>query len=260
MFSREKKVILPLIYEICRIAERIQRELKESDVVIKPDLSVVTVCDFVCQALINKALNKAFPKDALVGEEDALFLEKNPRIKERVVEEVRKIHREVGEKEILEWISLGKDEGGKSGRFWTIDPIDGTKGFVSKEHYVVAIALIEEGKVVVGALGCPTLVAHDKKGILLLATSDEKSHFYALNTEREFFPEPPKKREVIYCEQKLNSKSHSHSKAFAIAERLDARPETFRLDSQCKYALVALGEATIYLRVPKSLLKEPAAS
>ena len=36
-------------------------------------------------------------------------------------------------------------------------PIDGTKGFLRKEQYAVSLALIVNGKIVVGVLGCPNL-------------------------------------------------------------------------------------------------------
>ena len=42
-------------------------------------------------------------------------------------------------------------------RFWTLDPIDGTKGFLRGEQYAVALALIVGGEVVVAALACPNL-------------------------------------------------------------------------------------------------------
>ena len=44
---------------------------------------------------------------------------------------------------------------GTEGRFWTLDPIDGTKGFLRGDQYAIALALVEDGEVVLGALGCP---------------------------------------------------------------------------------------------------------
>ncbi len=41
--------------------------------------------------------------------------------------------------------------------FWTLDPIDGTKGFLRREQYAVALALVRDGKVELGVLGCPEL-------------------------------------------------------------------------------------------------------
>src|SRR5262249_34382762 len=41
--------------------------------------------------------------------------------------------------------------------FWTLDPIDGTKGFIRGQQYAVCLAYIERGEVVIGVLGCPNL-------------------------------------------------------------------------------------------------------
>ena len=38
------------------------------------------------------------------------------------------------------------DAGGPTGRWWTLDPVDGTKGFLRDEQYAVALALIEDGR------------------------------------------------------------------------------------------------------------------
>jgi 3'(2'), 5'-bisphosphate nucleotidase len=40
---------------------------------------------------------------------------------------------------------------------WTIDPIDGTKGFLRGEQYAVCVSLIVDGEPVVGVIGCPNL-------------------------------------------------------------------------------------------------------
>ena len=40
------------------------------------------------------------------------------------------------------------------------------------------------------------------------------------------------------------------SESAAIARRLGIEREPFRIDSQCKYAAVARGDASIYLRMP----------
>lgn len=42
---------------------------------------------------------------------------------------------------------------------WTLDPIDGTKGFVRGEQYAVCLALIEDNDVKVSVMGCPNLPA-----------------------------------------------------------------------------------------------------
>lgn len=57
---------------------------------------------------------------------------------------------------------------------WALDPIDGTKGFLRGDQYAVCLALIVDGTVKVGALGCPNLPVdpsqpEGEKGILLSA-------------------------------------------------------------------------------------------
>lgn len=40
---------------------------------------------------------------------------------------------------------------------WTIDPIDGTKGFLRGEQYAVCLSLIVDAQVQIGVIGCPNL-------------------------------------------------------------------------------------------------------
>lgn len=80
---------------------------------------------------------------------------------------------------ILSAIDAGSDAGGASGRLWTIDPIDGTLGFLRKEQYAVCLALIVDGQVELGLLACPNLgtnsVDDQNKGVLFLARKGEGS-------------------------------------------------------------------------------------
>lgn len=43
--------------------------------------------------------------------------------------------------------SRGPLTGGRSGKHWILDPIDGTKGFINGRQYAIALALMEEGEV-----------------------------------------------------------------------------------------------------------------
>src|SRR6185437_11214597 len=42
---------------------------------------------------------------------------------------------------------------------WTLDPIDGTKGFIRGEQYAVCLALIIDAEVQLGVIGCPNLLS-----------------------------------------------------------------------------------------------------
>ena len=54
-------------------------------------------------------------------------------------------------------IDRGDFQGGARQRFWTLDPIDGTKGFLRKEQFAVCLALVEQGQVQLAVQGCPNL-------------------------------------------------------------------------------------------------------
>src|SRR6266567_6777203 len=40
---------------------------------------------------------------------------------------------------------------------WTLDPIDGTKGFLRGGQYAVCLALLIDARVELGVIGCPNL-------------------------------------------------------------------------------------------------------
>ena len=46
---------------------------------------------------------------------------------------------------------------------WTLDPIDGTKGFLRGEQYAVCLALLVDSSVEVGVIGCPNLPLDPQK-------------------------------------------------------------------------------------------------
>ena len=57
---------------------------------------------------------------------------------------------------------------------WTLDPIDGTKGFLRGEQYAVCLALLVDSAVEVGVIGCPNLPLdpqkpNGQKGCLFIA-------------------------------------------------------------------------------------------
>ncbi|KAH9986851.1 hypothetical protein BJV77DRAFT_1070764 [Russula vinacea] len=58
---------------------------------------------------------------------------------------------------LLKAIDRGSHAGGRSGRMWTLDPIDGTKGFLRGGQYAVCLALLIDARVELGVIGCPNL-------------------------------------------------------------------------------------------------------
>ncbi|MBW1721156.1 MAG: 3'(2'),5'-bisphosphate nucleotidase [Deltaproteobacteria bacterium] len=257
----EREVAVRAVLKACRLCRNVQSEHMSRQKVNKTDGSPVTVADFGGQALVSHHLSMAFPADPLMGEEssDQLLRRENGALKESVIQHVRRIVPELDEEEILAAIDRGNASGGPSGRFWVLDPVDGTKGFLRGAQYAVALALVEDGEVTLGVLGCPNLPlvldnpgGHPGQGCLFFAAKGEGAFMRPLDEEREqritvSLEERPSG--ALFAES-FESEHSSHKDSARLAKMLGVTREPLRMDGQGKYGLVARGEATIYLRVP----------
>lgn len=258
-YDTELQVAKRALRQAARLTAAVQNKLLKNDVLEKEDRSPVTVADFGSQAIVNHILAENFPQDKMIAEEGSAALreEENRELMARLEEEVYSIEGLKGEA-ILQAIDHGRVEAGcVPDRFWTLDPIDGTKGFLRGDHYAIALALIEGGNVRAAALACPNMQSPDgEKGLLCLASENQKTLFTSLFTDGPALEAQTTNAksfaEAVICES-VESGHTSHSRAEKIRESLGVKAEPFRIDSQCKYAAVSLGLADIYLRLPKSL-------
>lgn len=259
-YGRELQVACDAVTQATRLCVNVQAGLVTAETVAKKDKSPVTVADFGAQALVSLALCEAFADDPLVAEEDAAALRgegEAAALRAKVVEHVHALRAEAGEAAILEAIDRGAYAGGGSGRHWTLDPIDGTKGFLRGDQYAVALALIEEGQVVLGVLGCPNLPLDAQepeanRGCLFAAARGRGATMQSLDGASRtpvHVTELTDATRARFCES-VESGHSSHDDAARIAARLGVSVEPFRIDSQCKYAAVARGDASVYLRLP----------
>ncbi len=218
----------------------------------KSDKSPVTVADFAAQAVVARALAEAFPDDALVGEEGSAEL--RDRDNRALLERVAGLCDTTMEK-ALEWIDRG--EGKPAKRFWTLDPIDGTKGFLRGEQYAVALGLIVDGEVVLGVLGCPNLslsgadACEPGAGTMLWAvrgSAPQQAPLAGGAATAIHVSDRATPQEWRACES-VEAGHSRHDVAAELGEKLGVGGSV-RVDSQVKYALVARGDAEIYWRLP----------
>ena len=258
-YENERHVAIEAVLKACRLCQAVQSAHLAGGVIGKADGSPVTVADFGAQAVVSADLAQAFPVDALVSEEDALLLRKteNAKLKDVVLRFVAPISPQMDEEQVLEAIDRGTGSGGPKGRFWTLDPIDGTKGFLRRDQYAVALALVEKGEVCLGVLGCPNLPLHMRKpqgarGCLFVAVRTEGATMRGLEdsqTQTIKVSGVNRPSEALFCES-FESSHSSHKESAKVAEILGTQKPPLRMDSQCKYALLARGDASIYLRLP----------
>ncbi len=258
--QKELQAAKEAVRDACRLCAAAQRNLASGEQHDKADKSPVTVADYGAQALIFAALAKAFPQDPAVGEEDSADLRKaeNAPILERVTEHVRAIDPDLDTAALLAAIDRGNHSGGSSVRFWTLDPIDGTKGFLRGEQYAVALALIDHGEPALGVLGCPNLPVNPEDpnselGCLLFAIRGQGAYQAPLSAidraKRIRTDEVTDPAAAVFCES-VESGHTAHGRSAQISAALRTRVEPFRMDSQCKYAAVSRGQASVYLRLP----------
>ncbi|MBW1802455.1 MAG: inositol monophosphatase family protein, partial [Deltaproteobacteria bacterium] len=142
------------------------------------------------------------------------------------------------------------------GRYWTVDPIDGTKGFIRGDQYAVALALLEQNEAVVAVLGCPnmpvgSLKSLNDKGCVLVAVKGEGAVIRGMGDTQERAiraSDVTDPSHALLCES-FESSHVSHEDSARVSETLGIKRPHIRMDSQCKYGLVARGEAALYLRI-----------
>lgn len=163
----------------------------------KSDNSPVTVADREAEQLLRQRIAEQFPQDAIVGEEF-------------------------------------DDVGGTSGFRWILDPIDGTKSFISGVPlYGTMIGIEQDGRSVVGVVYCPGL----DEGIFA-CQGQGAWHFQN--------DQPPRRAQVSSCE-KLADAVFVTSQVDTFAER-DATEAYKQLESAA-YVTRTWGDCYGYLLV-----------
>jgi 3'(2'), 5'-bisphosphate nucleotidase len=243
-----------IVAEASKLARNIQNELV-TPALIKGDKSPVTVADFAVQALVSYRLHH-FLGDAavLVGEENASALRTKDGCAtlDVVTHFVRSAIPDATSDKVCLWI----DRGGAvpADEFWTLDPIDGTKGFLRHEQYAIALACIESGTVRIGALGCPVLPAdRGTRGMVLTAVRGEGSWLVPLDRMKAT-PQTLQVSSVSDPSQArlLRSVESGHTDIGGIDQLLNSLGATASpvpMDSQAKYAVLASGGGEIVLRM-----------
>lgn len=261
-YAQELQVAVDAVRQAAKVCRAVQSSISR-DAIEKKDKSPVTIADFASQAVVCRALHAVFPNDAVIGEEDAAELRTDEMcsFRDRIVAELGQIGLAATGEEVCDWIDRGRANEHRE-RFWTLDPIDGTKGFLRGEQYAVSLALIVNGQIEIGILGCPNLGEDqrsnaslaDPVGSLFVAVRGQGTVVLPLDSNvtrgrSVRVSDVSNSAEARLCES-VESGHSAHDDSAEIAKRLGIVSEPVRLDSQAKYATVADGRAEIYLRLP----------
>jgi len=189
-------------------------------VIKKQDASPVTEADQRAEAIILAGLAELAPEIAIVAEEEA---------------------------------AAGRVPQAQS-RFFLVDPLDGTKEFVSRNgEFTVNIGLIEEGEPVMGAVYAPAL------GKLYWGQKGEGAHMADVidgrieNVRAIHVRKAPSDGLLA-----VGSRSHGGAETQAYLEAFPIR-DFVAAGSSLKFCLIAAGEADIYPRMGRTMEWDTAA-
>ncbi|MGM3174674.1 3'(2'),5'-bisphosphate nucleotidase CysQ [Dickeya lacustris] len=197
-----------MLEQICQLAREagdaimhVYNGLQPLEVAHKKDASPVTAADLAAHRVIARGLASHFPDVPMLSEED-------PQA----------------------W-----DERQHWQRYWLVDPLDGTKEFLSRNgEFTVNIALIEDGKPVLGVVYVPVT------GVL-----------YAAAQGQAWKEEHGTRQQIRVCDARpplvVVSRSHADAELEDYLRQLGEH-QTVSIGSSLKFCLVAEGKAQLYPR------------
>jgi 3'(2'), 5'-bisphosphate nucleotidase len=228
----------------------------------KDDHPPVTAADYTAQALAAGLLERSFPMDIMVGEESSATLRQpeGQEMLDLVTSYVRQELPDASPEQVCNWIDRGQ---GKPGlRYWVLDPVDGTKGFLRGGQYAVALSLIKDNQVILALLGCPNLAdgwkeSQEGPGTLVIAQKGRGTWISSLE-ETSWKPNCFSQASVSnqpdpHQARLLRSYEASHTNAAKIEtlmQHMNIVAPAMRLDSQAKYSILAAGRSEVIIRVP----------
>lgn len=235
--------------------------------VLKSDGSPVTAGDLAVQMAVCAVLAKRSPDLAVVGEEGegSVSGDGGSELLDRAVAAVRASMGAEAPADPVELLMQPPRQPGA--KWWTVDPIDGTKGFRSARHYALCLALVESGRATIGVLSCPTLVmgrdplevgADTQSGTIYCGVDGQGAWKFQPRDGQRSVTEPmvavrrPKRTATTLrvCDSIEGGSRAERMRGVMTATGLAWN--SIALDSQCKYALVAEGAADCFMRVPGS--------
>ncbi len=255
------------VREAAQLVRRVQSEMvggfSNKGALSKDDKSPVTVADFAAQAIVGLRLSETFPAMGFVGEEsaDALRTTEGQATLDQITHFVQQMVPSATSENVCEWIDRGAGE--PTDKFWTLDPVDGTKGFLRGDQFAVALGFIRNGEVRVGALGCPELVEASRPdrggaGSLLVARRGNGTWLGSLldssthNNDAAWRQLNVSDRATANDARLLCSVEKAHTDTGGIGllvKSLGITADPVPMDSQAKYAVLAAGGGDVNLRL-----------
>jgi 3'(2'), 5'-bisphosphate nucleotidase len=216
---------LSKLLQLAQMAAREIMTIYASDFAVraKADLSPVTEADAMAEKVILKGLKQLWPEVPVLAEEAA----------------------------------AGGDVPDVGSRFFLVDPLDGTKEFLSRNgEFTVNIALIENGRPVMGVVYAPATEqmfwgeTGNGAGFSKLRSGDSLADvkWSAIHVR----PTPAEGLTVVASRSHMDANTSAHLQTCKVKSLTSA-------GSSLKFCLVAMGEADLYPRFGRTMEWDTAA-
>lgn len=185
----------------------------------KEDGSPVTLADRAAEKIILQHLPDLIPNIPAIGEESA----------------------------------TGSEPVGSYKRFWLIDPLDGTRGFIENgKEFTVNIALVEDGLPAMGVVYAPA------KDVMYCGDAAYGAFCSTAGGRLERLPvmDHPDKL-VVVISKRHPTKGTEHTFLEKLRKRMPV--EVLNMDSSLKICMVAEGSASVYFRAGRTMYWDTAA-
>lgn len=244
----------------CRVVRSFQDDLERLPRLTKDDGSPVTAADLAVQALVALELRDRLGEIDILGEESGacLVLPENGEAVRAVLAAVKQHRPDVDAQRVVDVLDAC-DHDGTGGTYWTLDPVDGTRGFMAGRHCAVAVSRIAGGEVDLAVIGCPSLPtdgsrpasARDPEGALFWARRGAGA-WCAPSTQPGAAPVRLRASEGVAARlcRTVEASQRVRRRLSLLADSLGGEAE-IGLDGQGKYALVARGQADAWVCLPR---------
>jgi 3'(2'), 5'-bisphosphate nucleotidase len=222
------------------------------------DISPVTIADYGAQAILSRTLQEYFPDDGILAEEsshDFLALVE-PEQRSSILNMLTEVLDEnITLSQLTEWLDYGQQKPAR--RLWTLDPIDGTRGFIALRHYSVGVGILTDGVPTGGIIGCPAfgvgILAEPLAGGMLFYVQDGKAYRQPIEggTPVEIHVSAHRDPSEVILVQSVEERHGNKERKAAVYQQAGfGNSRLYELDSMEKYALMAAGHADVCLHIP----------
>jgi 3'(2'), 5'-bisphosphate nucleotidase len=231
-FERELKIAIETVKVATEITKWFSRVGFKS--FQKQDNSPVTLADYASQFFITFKITQSFPEDQIIAEETNEI-----NLSEDELDLIKLCY---GDLNIDIEIDLPQKKL-KSERQWTVDPIDGTKGFQKHLSYAIGIGLMINSNPRISIIGVPNF---NEKGTAIFIAEKENGAKVSYGGEPFSLIEVSKQdtlSESLMC----HSLHYDEPWVMKFASEINIT-KFIQMDSMAKFCLISNGDADIYVK------------